>query len=87
MTPVPDSGMLRLGLEPLEVTLTLPVTLPLAVGEKSTENDVLWPAFKVTGKERPLRLNPEPLAVAAVMVRLVPPELVRVPASDLELPI
>ena len=78
--------MLKLGLEPFEVILTLPLAAPLVAGAKSTVNVVLWPAFKVKGKASPLRLNPAPLAVAAEMVRLDPPELVRVPASDFEVP-
>src|SRR5271169_428985 len=78
VTPVPESGMLRLGFEPLEVTLTLPLAAPLAVGEKSTVNEVLWPAFSVKGKDRPLKLNPAPAAEAAEMVRLDPPVLVSV---------
>ena len=43
----------------------LPLAAPLVVGAKSTVNDVLWPAVKVKGKDRPLKLNPVPLAVAA----------------------
>ena len=78
VTPVPESGMLKLGFEPVEVMLTLPLAAPLVVGEKSTVNDVLWPAVKVKGKDRPLKLNPVPLAVAAEIVRLVPPVLVSV---------
>src|SRR5271169_2950939 len=77
-TPVPESGMLKLGFEPVEVMLTLPLAAPLVVGEKSTVNDVLWPAVSVKGKDSPLRLNPVPLAVAAEMVRLDPPVLVSV---------
>jgi hypothetical protein len=79
--------MLKLGFEPFEVMLTLPLAAPLAVGLKSTVNEVLWPAVNVKGKDRPFRLNPLPLAVAAEIVRLDPPELVRVPASDFEVPI
>lgn len=41
VTPVPESGMLKLGLLPLEVILTLPLALPLAVGAKFTVNEVL----------------------------------------------
>jgi hypothetical protein len=70
--------MLKLGFEPFEVMLTLPLAAPLVVGEKSTLNDVLWPAVKVKGKDRPLKLNPLPLAVAAEIVRLEPPVLVSV---------
>ena len=82
--PVPVSGMLKLGFEPLEVMLTLPLTAPLAVGAKSTANDVLWPAVNVKGNARPLKLNPAPLTVAAGIVRLAPPELVSV-SDKLEL--
>ena len=76
--------MLKLGFELFEVMLTLPLAAPLAVGEKSTVNDVLWPAVNVKGKDRPLKLNPVPLAVAAEIVRLEPPVLVRVSLNDFE---
>ncbi len=78
--------MLRLGFEPFEVMLTLPLAAPLVVGEKSTVNEVLWPAVNVKGKDRPLRLNPLPLALAAEIVRLVPPVLVSVSDKFLLLP-
>jgi hypothetical protein len=67
-----------LKLEAVEVMLTAPLAAPLVVGEKSTVKDVLWPAFNVKGKASPLTLNPLPLAVTAEIVRLDPPELVRV---------
>jgi hypothetical protein len=70
--------MLKMESEPLEVMLTLPLAAPLAVGLKSTVKDVLWPAVNVKGKASPLKLNPVPLAVAAEIVRLVPPVLVSV---------
>jgi hypothetical protein len=78
VTPIPDSGMLKLESEALEVRLTLPLAAPLAVGENSTVNDLLWPPANVKGKARPLKLNPVPLAVAAEIVRLDPPVLVSV---------
>ncbi len=84
VTPVPESAMLKLGFEPLEVTLTLPLAAPLVVGENSTVNDVLCPAVKVKGKDRPLKLNPVPLAVAAEIVTEAPPVLVRVSLNDFE---
>lgn len=62
--------------EPLDVMLMLPLAAPLAVGENVTVKDVLWPAFNVKGNDSPLRLNPVPLAEAAVIVTLDPPELV-----------
>ncbi len=73
--------MLKLQSEPVEVMLTLPLAAPLVVAEKSTVNDVLWPTVNVRGKDRPLKLNPLPLAVAAEIVRLDPPELVSVSAK------
>jgi len=78
VTPVPESGMLRFGLPPLEVMLTLPLAVPAAVGAKLTVNEVLCPAVKVNGSDKPLKLNPDPLALAAEIVRLVPPLLVKV---------
>ncbi len=85
-TPVPESGMFRLGTEPVAVTFTLPLAAPDAVGEKRTVNEVLWPAVSVTGNDRPLKLNPVPLALAAEIVRLLPPELVSVPLRDFDVP-
>ena len=79
--------MLRLGFAPLEVMLMVPLAAPLVVGANSTVNDVLCPAFSVTGTLNPLKVNPVPLAVAAEMVRAVPPEFVSVSESDFELPV
>ena len=78
--------MLKLESDALEVMLTLPLAAPLAVGANTTVNDVLWPAFSVKGIASPLKLNPVPLAAAAEIVRLVPPELVRLPVSDFVVP-
>ena len=64
----------------------LPLAAPLVVGANCTVNDVLCPAFNVTGTVEPLRLNPLPRAVAAEMVRAVPPEFVSVSERDFELP-
>lgn len=66
--------------------LTLPLAAPIALGENRTVNDVLCPAFSVRGMLSPLKLNPAPLALAAEIVRLVPPEFVKVPLSDFEVP-
>ncbi len=86
VTPVPESGMVKLGFDPFEVMLTLPLAAPLAVGEKSTDNDALWPAAKATGKVSPLKLKPVPLALAAEMVRVDPPVLVSVSERVVLLP-
>ncbi len=77
-TPVPVSGMLKLGFDPVDVMLTFPLTAPLAAGLKNTVKDVLWPTGNVTGSASPLKLNPAPPAAAAEIVRLDPPVLVSV---------
>ena len=76
--PVPVSGTFSAGFEALDVMAKLPVTLPLTVGENSTLRLRLWPAVSVVGKLKPLALNPEPVVLAAEIVMLAPPELVRV---------
>lgn len=86
VTPVPDRGMLRLGLEPFEVTVTLPLAAPAAEGANLTENEVLCPAVSVRGNVNPLMLNPVPVADAAEIVTLVPPLLVSVSDCVLLLP-
>lgn len=40
-TPVPERGMLKLELDPLEVMLMLPLAAPAEVGANFTENEVL----------------------------------------------
>ena len=59
--PVPDSGMAKVGLDALEVIVTLPLALPADVGVNVTLKLALWPAVRVTGAVIPLRLNPVPL--------------------------
>ena len=59
--PVPDKGIVRVGLEALDVMLTLPLALPADDGANETLNVALCPAVRVTGVVIPLKLNPEPL--------------------------
>jgi hypothetical protein len=61
-TPVPDKGIVRVGFDAFEVTVTLPLALPAAVGVNVTVKLALCPAVNVTGVVIPLRLNPVPLA-------------------------
>jgi hypothetical protein len=86
-TPVPDNGMVRVGLDALEVMARLPVTLPPAAGENFVLKLTLWPAAKLVGKVKPLTLNPEPVVLAAEIATLVPPELVRVTVRDALVPV
>ena len=78
--------MLRLGFDPLEVMVTLPLAAPAVVGANFTEKVVLCPAVKVAGRASPLKLNPVPLALAAEIVRVDPPELVSVSDKVVLLP-
>src|SRR5215469_13753535 len=61
VTPVPVRGMVRVGLEALEVTVTVPVAPPAAVGVKVTLKVALWPAASVAGAVMPLMVKPVPL--------------------------
>ena len=60
-TPVPDNGMVRLGLEAVEVMVTLPLALPADAGVNVTLRLALCPAVSVTGVVIPLTLKPVPL--------------------------
>lgn len=60
-TPVPDIGMFSVGLDAVEVIVTLPLTLPVAPGVNPTEKAALCPGVSVTGTVIPLRLKPVPL--------------------------
>ena len=86
VTPVPESAMLRLGFDPFEVIVTLPLTAPAADGANLTVNEVLCPAFRVRGNVSPLMLKPAPVVEAAEIVTLVPPLLVSVSDCVLLLP-
>ena len=61
VTPVPDTGMVRVGFEALDVMVRLPLALPADDGAKEAVKVVLCPAVRVTGVVMPLKLNPEPL--------------------------
>ena len=87
VVPVPESATLRAEFEALEVMARLPLAPLPEVGAKVTLRLALWPGFKVIGRFMPLALNPEPLAPAAEIVTLVPPELVRVSASVVVVPV
>jgi hypothetical protein len=61
-TPVPDSGIVRLGFEAFDVMVTPPLALPAEAGVNVTVKVALWPDVSVTGVVIPLKLNPVPLA-------------------------
>jgi len=76
--PSPLSGIASVGFDPSEVMVTFPAALPVTVGANLTLKLTLCPTLNVTGNANPLMLNPLPEALAAVILRLVPPELVSV---------
>ena len=61
VTPLPDSGIVRVGFEALDVMVRLPLALPADDGVNETLKVALCPAVRVTGAVIPLKLNPEPL--------------------------
>src|ERR1700751_2370740 len=69
-TPVAETGMLKLGFDPFDATVRLPLAVPVAIGAKVTVNDVLCPAARVIGSESPTRLNPVPVTDADEIVTL-----------------
>ena len=60
VTPLPDNGMVRVGLEALDVTVRLPATFPADDGANETLKVALCPAVSVTGVVIPVKLNPDP---------------------------
>ena len=80
--PVPDNGMLRVEFEALEVTVTAPLTLPVAPGANFTVKLVLCPAVRVNEELMPLSENPDPLMATFETETLVPPVFVIVPERD-----
>jgi hypothetical protein len=60
--PVPERGMVNVGLDPFEVTVTFPLALLADAGAKVTVKEALCPAATVAGVEIPLTVKPVPLA-------------------------
>src|SRR5439155_822090 len=87
VTPDPLNGTLRVGFEASLVMATFPLTDPLACGANCTLNVFDCPADKVVGKLKPLNVYPLPLALAWLIVTLVPPEFVRVAESVCVVPV
>ena len=59
--PVPDSGIVSVGLDAVEVMVTLPLALAADCGANVTVKLALCPAVSVTGAVMPVKLNPVPL--------------------------
>jgi len=61
VTPVPETGTVKLGLLPVEITVRFPLAEPDAPGANVTVNVALCPALSVAGVVIPLTLNPVPV--------------------------
>lgn len=59
--PVPDSGIVSVGLDAFEAMVTLPLALAAVCGANVTVKLALCPAVNVTGAVIPVKLNPVPL--------------------------
>lgn len=77
--PVPDKEIVNAGFDAFEVTVTVPLAVPVTVGAKVTVNPVLCPGARVNEEPMPLRMNPVPLIVTFETETLVPPVFVIVP--------
>jgi hypothetical protein len=86
VAPVPDIGMVRLGLEAFEVMVMLPFADPEAVGANVRLKLVLCPAFKVSGVLIPPSVKPDPLTATCEIVMLDVLVFVTVSESDCVLP-
>jgi len=86
VAPVPDNGMVRLGLDASELMLMLPLADPDAIGAKAKVKLVLCPAPKVRGVLIAPSAKPGPPTATCEIVMLDELELVTVSASDCVLP-
>ena len=68
--------MFRVGFEALEVTVRVPLALPVDSGANTTLKVTLPPGVSVSGGFRPLKLNPGPVTVACEIVTDTPPTFV-----------
>ena len=76
--PVPLRAIVAGELAALLVTVTLPETLPAAVGAKATLKEVDCPEARVKGSARPLTANPLPVTLSCDNVMFALPVLLSV---------
>src|SRR5205807_615694 len=77
-TPVPLRAMVLGELGASLMSEMLPDTLPVAVGANCTLKVLDCPAARVSGRFSPVMLKPAPVKLPCAMVKLAPPELVKV---------
>ena len=87
VTPVAETGIVRVEFVAVELTLIFPVTAPAEVGANDTVNVALCPPLSVSGVAIPLTLKPLPVIRTCDTVTLEAPVLVMVSESEFWLPI
>lgn len=85
--PVPDRAIVAGEPVALLLTVTVPVTLPAAVGLKITLKVRLCAGVNVAGMPGALRLNPVPVAAMLEMVTLAFPVLVTMTVCVADVPV
>ena len=85
-SPVPLSGIVVGEFGALLTSVRLLEELVPDVGVKLTVKAVDFPGANVSGKARPVRLNPVPGPASCVMLRGAPPAFVRVTVCELVWP-
>lgn len=85
--PVPAREMVKVGLDPFDVTVTLPLALAVDVGAKVTVKLALCPAVSVKGGVIPLSVKPVPLIPTCETVTVALPTLVTVCDSGKLVPV
>lgn len=86
-TPVPLSAIVSSEFGALLVSETEPLTLPAALGEKTTLNVAFEPLGIVIGALRPVMLKPVPVTVALEMTMLAVLPLVKLIVCELLFPV
>jgi|SRR5579862_241034 len=61
VTPVPDNGTVKVGVDAFDARVRLPLSLPLDGGANVTLKFALCPAVSVIGVLIPLKVKPVPL--------------------------
>lgn len=84
--PVPIRAMVKGEPGKLFVIETLPLAAPLTVGANVTVKDVVWPGFKLAGADQPVKVNPGPVMLCAVIATGDVPAFDNVTGTDPLLP-
>ena len=86
LVPLPDSETVTEGSDAFDVTASVPLMVPVAVGVNATASVKLWPGAKATGSAIAPKANPLPVTPAWEIETGDPPEFVRVTDSVWLLP-